>query len=60
MYVQPQPQKKVKLSAIEIWWANLLPAPVKAMMPHWTISATIVTALALISGSHTKSDLQSM
>ena len=55
MYVQPQlqlkPQKKVKLTPIEIWWANLLPPQVKAIMPHWSISALIVSAMGLIWGS---------
>lgn len=52
MYLQPQPpQSKAKLNSFEIWWANLLPSQVKAIMPHWSISAGIVTILAILSGS---------
>ena len=53
MYVQsqPLPQKKVKPTAVETWWAGLLPAPIKAVMPHWSISAAISTVLASLSNS---------
>ncbi|MGB5636263.1 MAG: hypothetical protein WBM86_26265 [Waterburya sp.] len=52
MYLQPQPQNKnAKLNSLFIWWANLLPNQVKAIMPHWSISTAIVTGLALLTGS---------
>ena len=41
MYVKPQPknQTSVKLNSSITWWANLLPPQIKAIMPHWSISA---------------------
>lgn len=62
MYVQPQPlpPKKVKPTAVETWWANLLPAPIKAVMPHWSISAAISTVLALLSNSQTAVTMMSL
>lgn len=62
MYLQPrpQPQEKKKQTNFEIWWANLLPASVKAIMPHWSISAVISTGLALLSGSQTVITMMSL
>ena len=37
--------------SFEIWWANLLPPQIKAVMPHWSISSAIITVLALINGN---------
>ncbi|MGK7896672.1 MAG: hypothetical protein AB4372_24395 [Xenococcus sp. (in: cyanobacteria)] len=53
MYVKPQPknQTSVKLNSSITWWANLLPPQIKAIMPHWSISAAIVTILAKVSGN---------
>ena len=52
MYLQPQPRKETtNLNSFEIWWANLLPPQVKAIMPHWSISAALVTVLAVFSGN---------
>lgn len=52
MYLQPQTDyKKVKLNSFFIWWANLLPPQIKAIMPHWSISAGLVTLMAVFSGS---------
>ena len=52
MYLQPQTDnKKAKLNSLEIWWANLLPPQIKAIMPHWSISGGIVTLMAVKCGS---------
>ena len=52
MYLQPQPKNKTaKQTSLEIWWANLLPPQIKAVMPHWSISSAIVTVLALVNGN---------
>ena len=52
MYLQPRPeQKTVQLNSFLIWWANLLPSQIKAIMPHWSLSAAIVTGLALLNGN---------
>ncbi|MEL7535379.1 MAG: hypothetical protein AAFR89_05315 [Cyanobacteria bacterium J06633_1] len=55
MYLQPRPQpqpKKARLTPFETWWANVLPAPVKAIMPHWAISAGVLTGMALFCGNN--------
>ncbi len=44
-------QKTVKLNSLLIWWANLLPPQIKAIMPHWSLSAAIVTLLAVVNGN---------
>ena len=52
MYLEPQAKNQAaKLNSFEIWWANLLPPQVKAIMPHWSISAAIVTILAIKNGN---------
>ena len=52
MNLQPQPKNQtVKLNSFLIWWANLLPPQIKAIMPHWSLSAAIMTGLALVSGN---------
>ena len=53
MDLKPQPEKKtsVKLNSSITWGANLLPPQIKAIMPHWSLSAAIVTIAALVSSN---------
>ncbi|MEM8779830.1 MAG: hypothetical protein AAGF26_13345 [Cyanobacteria bacterium P01_G01_bin.49] len=40
---------KEKLTRFEQWWGNLLPSPLKKILPPWPISMGLVTLMALYS-----------
>ena len=61
MYLHSRADKtSVKLNQLEIWWANFLPPQIKAIMPHWSVSAAIVTVMAVSSGSQMAIDMISL
>lgn len=54
MNLQPALPRKdfqpVKLSKFDLWWNDLLPPSVKVLMPHWSVSAVALSALAVYYG----------